>query len=645
MANRMKEDEKNERVIRNLLKLPENRRCINCNSLGPQYVCTNFSTFVCTTCGGIHREFTHRVKSVSMAKFTPQEVSALQGGGNASAREIYLKEWDPQRNSLPDGSNVERLRDFIRHVYVDRRYTGERNMEKPLKMKMAETEDFNSNRRTDTYQGGLRSPHNDSFERRHSDRPSPGGRSPGYDEENRQNSTYRSPNRTEVVNDWRREDRFGNGRRSEGRSSDGGSKFEGGSPDSQSPPVVRPVRDILGENVSPLRVIEPPKPAVGGKSTDGSHTQRTASSSSMASSDVNPAEIKVEASFIDFDSVPEPPITAPVNKQVPVATSSVQQTASSGNDWANFDSAPQVKAYAAASNSVESVLSELSITTHTPGHAALGSNSSSSGAPPGGAAMVSSGQPPQQILHTEGYTLQNTNAPTTTGPWSALSPQQVVTPIIGGSLTSTAWNTHAPNAHRPQVDTSSVAKVGQTENTFSMGTSIGVSTESSSDAKSGGRKALPEDLFTMNYPYRQPVPGWYSGSPYVAWYPMRQDISMPIPSSQPVPRSMNPFDVGHAPSSVQQSAFPLMVPLQGVMPRPATASAQMPSYPAAVQQSPFMGQEMAHGVTPRPQGSYGFSMADQSMFTPQNPNAQLSGFHPAPSTSSSFTSATGNPFG
>lgn len=29
------------------------------------------------------REFTHRVKSVSMAKFTSQEVSALQGGGNA----------------------------------------------------------------------------------------------------------------------------------------------------------------------------------------------------------------------------------------------------------------------------------------------------------------------------------------------------------------------------------------------------------------------------------------------------------------------------------------------------------------------------------------------------------------------------------
>jgi hypothetical protein len=33
MANRVKEDEKNERIIRGLLKLAENRRCMNCNSL------------------------------------------------------------------------------------------------------------------------------------------------------------------------------------------------------------------------------------------------------------------------------------------------------------------------------------------------------------------------------------------------------------------------------------------------------------------------------------------------------------------------------------------------------------------------------------------------------------------------------------
>lgn len=89
----------------------------------------------------------------------------LFGGGGSfsqSAKEIYLKDWDPQRNSLPDGrfvilikcmyliliidpkwvlivfvfSNVERLRDFIRHVYVDRRYSGERSFEKPPRGKM-----------------------------------------------------------------------------------------------------------------------------------------------------------------------------------------------------------------------------------------------------------------------------------------------------------------------------------------------------------------------------------------------------------------------------------------------------------------------------------------------------------------------------
>ncbi|CAI7831870.1 unnamed protein product [Closterium sp. NIES-53] len=49
---------------------------------GPQYVCTNYSIFVCPSCSGVHREFNHRVKSVSMAKFTPEEVAALQQGAN-----------------------------------------------------------------------------------------------------------------------------------------------------------------------------------------------------------------------------------------------------------------------------------------------------------------------------------------------------------------------------------------------------------------------------------------------------------------------------------------------------------------------------------------------------------------------------------
>ncbi|OAY75694.1 putative ADP-ribosylation factor GTPase-activating protein AGD14 [Ananas comosus] len=53
------------------------------------------------------REFTHRVKSVSLGKFNRQEVEALQ---KVRAREIYLKDWDMQRMRLPDNSNVEKIR-------------------------------------------------------------------------------------------------------------------------------------------------------------------------------------------------------------------------------------------------------------------------------------------------------------------------------------------------------------------------------------------------------------------------------------------------------------------------------------------------------------------------------------------------------
>ncbi|CAI5464092.1 unnamed protein product, partial [Closterium sp. Yama58-4] len=86
----MREDEKHEKIIRALMKLPENRKCFNCSSLGPQYVCTNYSIFVCPACSGVHREFNHRVKSVSMAKFTPEEVAALQQGANQRARDYFL---------------------------------------------------------------------------------------------------------------------------------------------------------------------------------------------------------------------------------------------------------------------------------------------------------------------------------------------------------------------------------------------------------------------------------------------------------------------------------------------------------------------------------------------------------------------------
>lgn len=375
----MKEDEKNEKLIRKLLKLPENRRCINCNSLGPQYVCTNFWTFVCITCSGTHREFTHRVKSVSMAKFTSQEVRALQEGGNQRAKEIYFKEWDPQRHSLPDSSDLLRLRDFIRHVYVDRRYTGVKSVDRPLRVKMVDREASYTSR------SDPRSPvYEDTYESRYGER---SGSGRGVDKNSKFSSVEKSPGYGQESQ------KYGNHQRSlavdnklrdaeDNRYSDGEAKPGGKSPSHQkdmyssNPPVVRPVRDILAESVSSLRLSEPPKAYGGRAAALSAHTQRSSSSGSLGSTQRNSVQLKRASSggLINFSAAPKLPevAAAPQTQQTLPSTgpSLIEPMTSSINDgnWAVFDSPAQEKVSQAPSNTetLDSMLSQLFVPAAAP---------------------------------------------------------------------------------------------------------------------------------------------------------------------------------------------------------------------------------------------------------------------------------------
>ncbi|KAK2397265.1 hypothetical protein P8452_18299 [Trifolium repens] len=207
-----KEEEKIEKIIRGLMKLPPNRRCINCNSLGPQYVCTTFWTFVCITCSGIHREFTHRVKSVSMAKFTFQEVDALQNGGNQRAREIYLKNWDFQIQRLPDSSNVHKVREFMKNVYVDKRYAGTTSSERPPRDAQNPAIHEDEIRRASSYHSYSQSPPYDNQyeDRRYGKQAGALTRKPGSDKvryEGKISSIIYSPGR---FSDHTYDDRFAN---------------------------------------------------------------------------------------------------------------------------------------------------------------------------------------------------------------------------------------------------------------------------------------------------------------------------------------------------------------------------------------------------------------------------------------------------
>ncbi|KAD3068400.1 hypothetical protein R6Q59_017590 [Mikania micrantha] len=230
-----KEEERNEKIIRGLMKLPPNRRCINCNSLGPQYVCTNFWTFICMTCSGIHREFTHRVKSVSMSKFTSQEVEALQEGGNQRARETFLRDWDPREQRLPDNSNVDKVRDFIKSVYVDKKFFASKTSGKPPRDTLNNRNHEDETRRASSYHSYSQSPPYDYQyeERRYGKQPPALTKKPGSD---RGMLRFLSTSR---LSDHVQEDTFANevvnARVSDYSVTNGGDSMRS---DSQSPPPL-----------------------------------------------------------------------------------------------------------------------------------------------------------------------------------------------------------------------------------------------------------------------------------------------------------------------------------------------------------------------------------------------------------------------
>ncbi|XP_057507305.1 probable ADP-ribosylation factor GTPase-activating protein AGD14 isoform X2 [Actinidia eriantha] len=304
-----KEEERNEKIIRGLMKLPPNRRCMNCNSLGPQYVCTNFWTFVCVTCSGIHREFTHRVKSVSMAKFTSQEVEALQKGGNQRAREAFLKDWDPQRQRLPDSSNADKVREFIKNVYVDRRYAGGKTSDKPPRDMQNLRHHEDETRRASSYHSYSQSPPYDYQyeERRYGKQAHALTRKPGSDRglyEGRLSSFF-SPSR---ISDQMHEDSFANEgsnpRASDYSVSSAGDPFR--SDATQSPNFQRDIG-----------MRSPP--------------QRTASLGSPGSFDSNSVSLKSVNSGSLADVSSEPAESAGTHQYKQYAVPSLPQSSVSGN--------------------------------------------------------------------------------------------------------------------------------------------------------------------------------------------------------------------------------------------------------------------------------------------------------------------------
>ncbi|ELP92033.1 stromal membrane-associated protein, putative [Entamoeba invadens IP1] len=116
------QDDKNIELLRSLSLTTGNKRCMDCQAIGPVYVVINFGTFVCQTCSGIHREFGHRVKSISMATFTPEEIAKVKRVGNENATRIWLAKWTTAEFPIPESGNERRIREFMKLKYQDKRW-------------------------------------------------------------------------------------------------------------------------------------------------------------------------------------------------------------------------------------------------------------------------------------------------------------------------------------------------------------------------------------------------------------------------------------------------------------------------------------------------------------------------------------------
>jgi hypothetical protein len=115
--------------INDIRKLPANKKCFECGEIGTTYIVQDFGIFVCSGCAGIHREFNHRVKGLSMSNFALAELEVLRTQGNEVCLRTWMARYNPRDFPQPGPKDTQRIKDFIRLKYRERRWYQEQTSE------------------------------------------------------------------------------------------------------------------------------------------------------------------------------------------------------------------------------------------------------------------------------------------------------------------------------------------------------------------------------------------------------------------------------------------------------------------------------------------------------------------------------------
>ncbi|WWC93695.1 hypothetical protein V866_000531 [Kwoniella sp. B9012] len=112
--------ERNARILRDLVKQPDNKSCADCRKNDARWASWNLGVFLCIRCSGIHRSMgTHisKVKSIDLDIWTPEQMDNIQRWGNKRAN-LYWEKHLKAGHVPPD----HKIESFIRSKYESKRW-------------------------------------------------------------------------------------------------------------------------------------------------------------------------------------------------------------------------------------------------------------------------------------------------------------------------------------------------------------------------------------------------------------------------------------------------------------------------------------------------------------------------------------------
>ena len=88
--------------FKELMKIPENKKCFDCDNISCQWASVNKGIFLCTNCSGIYRGLGIRksyIKSILWDNWTENQIEFMKQGGNKKLNE-FLQKYNFDKKSI-----------------------------------------------------------------------------------------------------------------------------------------------------------------------------------------------------------------------------------------------------------------------------------------------------------------------------------------------------------------------------------------------------------------------------------------------------------------------------------------------------------------------------------------------------------------